>query len=82
MWPQTRGASGNNTNSPDSKAMAYISFHTCNRLLKDFDDLRDVHEDECVTTHKEESDARTASDAVDRYKLRDKLDTCINPLNP
>ena len=50
--------------------------------LRTMSDLRDVHEDECMTTHKEESDARIASDDVDRNKLRDKLDTCINPLNP
>ena len=67
------------TLSPRALKRWPLSLHTCIRLLKDLDDLRDVHEDECVTTNKGESDARIASDAVDRNKLRDKLDTCINP---
>ena len=70
------------TLSPRALKRWALSLHTCSRLLKDLDDLRDVHKDEFVTTHKEESDARIVSDAVDRNKLRDKLDTCINPLNP
>ena len=30
--------------------------------------------------HKEEMSSRRAADAEDRQKLRDKLQTCINPL--
>ena len=64
---------------PRARKRWSLSLHICSRLLKDLDHLR---EDEYVTTHKEESGARIASDAVDRNKLRDKLDTCINLLNP
>ena len=70
------------TPSPRALKRWVLSLHTCSRLLKDLDVLREVREDECVTTHKEESDTRITSDAVERNKLRDKLDTCISHINP
>ena len=35
-----------------------------------------------VTTHKEEAAPRIDYDAVDRHNLREKLDSCIDPLKP
>lgn len=32
--------------------------------------------------HKEEAKARISNDAIDRHKIRDRLDVCINPLKP
>lgn len=41
---------------------------------------RDAHT--IVTIQKEESLSRIQSDATDREKIRNKLLTCIDPLNP
>ena len=46
------------------------------------DDLRDVREDEYVTTHKGDSDVKIASDGVDGNKLRDKLRHLYQPFKP
>ena len=35
-----------------------------------------------ITTHKEESATRIMTDSVDREKIRKKLATCIDPLDP
>ena len=44
--------------------------------------MRDSTELLTVTTHKEEVAPRIDSDAVDRHNLREKLDSCIDPLKP
>ena len=43
--------------------------------------LSDPDEQTTVTTHKEEGLSRIKADAIDREKIRDKLITCIDPLN-
>ena len=50
--------------------------------MKDLDDIRDSTEFLTVTTHKEEASPGIDSDSVDRHNLREKLDSCIDPLKP
>ena len=59
-----------------------LSLHTCSRFLKDLDDMRDSTELLTVTTHKEEAAPRIDSDAAGRHNLREKTDSCIDPLKP
>lgn len=59
-----------------------LSLHICSRLLKDLDEMRDSTQSCFITTHKEESKARIDSDSSDRQKIKDKLQTLIDPLNP
>ena len=59
-----------------------LGLHACSRLESDLDDM--THEDtqsKVVTTHKEGAKARIAEDKRDRDGIRQKLDTCINPLD-
>ena len=50
-----------------------LSLHTSSRLLKCLADLTDSSSDYFMDTHKEETSARIASDALDREKIRAKL---------
>lgn len=58
-----------------------LSLHLCAQLRKDVMSLSDPDEQTTVTTHKEEGPSRIQTDAIDREKIRDKLTTCIDPLN-
>ena len=69
------------TLSPSALKRWALSLYTCSRLLKDLDDMRDINDSLQVTTHKEEAVARIASDEADRKNIRDRLDTCVDPLN-
>ena len=52
------------------------------RLVSDLDDMRDGDiQSKVVTTHKEDAKARIAEYKRDRDGIRQKLDTCINPLD-
>lgn len=51
-------------------------------MKKDVMSLSDPDQQVTVTTHKEEETSRLLTDAADRTKIRDKLATCIDPLNP
>jgi len=58
-----------------------LSLHLCAQLRKNVMSLSDPDEQTTVTTHKEEGPSRIQTDAIDREKIRDKLTTCIDPLN-
>ena len=50
-------------------------------MESDLDDKTDEDtQSKVVTTHKEEAKACIAEDKRDRYGIRQKLDSCINPL--
>jgi len=57
-----------------------LSLHICSQLVKDVTELRENHRQNSVTVHKEEMPSRIQSDGVDREKLKDRLSTCIDPL--
>ena len=63
------------------KTWAY-SLHGCHQLLNDLNDMRNKNTVPIQTTHKEESPSRIQSDMKDRCGLRNKLELCIDPLNP
>ena len=59
-----------------------LSLHICVQLKKDVISLSDHDVHHTITTHKEESATRIMTDSVDREKIRKKLATCIDPLDP
>jgi hypothetical protein len=59
-----------------------LSLHICSRLDKNIEEMRDQDTYTHVLTHKEERPARVLADAQDRQNIRDKLNACIDPLNP
>ena len=58
-----------------------LSLHVCSRLVRDVADLREADSDRSVVVHKEEMKGQIEADAKDRENIRDKLKTCIDPLN-
>ena len=60
-----------------------LSRHICCKIESD---MRNMEEETDANTiqvsHKEEAKARIEADAKDRAGLRQKLDTCLNPLDP
>jgi len=70
------------TLKPETLKVWALSLHACSRLESDLDDMTDEDtQSKVVTTHKEEAKARIAEDKKDRDGIRQKLDTCINPLD-
>ena len=69
--------------TPNESAMKRwaLSLHVCSRLVKDVVDLREADSDRSLVVHKEEMKCRFEADAQDRENIRDKLKTCIDPLN-
>ena len=59
-----------------------LSLHLCSQIVKDVSEMKDESRKVSVTVHKKEMPARKQSDAADREKLRERLTTCIDPLNP
>ena len=57
------------------------SLHSCSQLVRDLTTMRDDLS-EHPTHHKEESKARIQADVSDRRMLRERLDQCIDPLDP
>ena len=58
-----------------------LSLHPCSHLVCDLTTMRDdLSED--PTHHKEESKARIQADISDRMKLRERINQCIDPLDP
>ena len=57
-----------------------LSLHICSRLTKDIADLKEATLLE-VDRHKEESTSRIKADSDDRNAIRDKLETCVDPLD-
>ena len=58
-----------------------LSLHICSRLTKDIADLKEATLFEVATTKKEESTSRIKADSDDRNAIRDKLETCVDPLD-
>ena len=70
------------TIKPETLKVCALSLHACSWLESDLDDMTDEDtQSKVVTRHKEEAKARIAEDKRDRDGLRQKLDTCINPLD-
>ena len=59
-----------------------LSLHICVQLKKNIISLSDHDVHHTITTDKEESATRIMTDSVDREKIRKKLATCIDPLDP
>ena len=57
-----------------------LSLHICSRLTRDIADLKEAILFE-VDHHKEESTSRIKADSDDRNAIRDKLETCVDPLH-
>ena len=63
------------------KTWAY-SLHACHSLLSSLNAMRNNQQTSHQTTHKEESSGRMKLDEADRANLRNKLELCIDPLDP
>ena len=63
------------------KTWAY-SIHTCNGILNDLVDMSQEEKPPGQTHHKEEMKSRIKSDEQDKQELRQKLELCIDPLDP
>ena len=74
------GLTGITLNHNATKRWA-LSLYSCSQLVRDLTTRRDDLS-EHPTHHKEESKARIQADVSDRRKLREKLDQCIDPLDP
>ena len=59
-----------------------LSLHLCAQLRRDVMSLSDPGKQTVVTSHKEEGNSRILSDAADREKIKNKLTSCTDPLNP
>ena len=70
------------TLKPETLKVWALSLHACSWLESDLDDMTDEDtESKVVTTHNEEAKARIADDKRDRGGIRQKIDTCSNPLD-
>ena len=63
------------------KTWAY-SLQTCRGIIDDLNEMRDNERPSAQTSHKEETAARIKGDDQDRKALRDKLELCIDRLDP
>ncbi len=79
IWAWTHGLIGITLNEKAVHKWA-MSLHICSRLMKDVADLKDSSPVE-ITSHKEELASRVKYDENDRQVIREKLQTCIDPLN-
>ena len=59
---------------------AGLSLRICSRLTKDIADLNEATLVE-VDHHKEESTSIIKADSDERNPIRDKLETCVDPLD-
>ena len=67
---------------PETLKVWALSLHACSWLESDLDDMTDEDtESKVVTTHNEDAKARIAEDKRDRDGIRQKIDTCSNPLD-
>lgn len=70
------------TLKPETLKVWALSLHASSRLESDLDEMTDEDtQSKVVITHKEEAKARIAEDKRDRDGIRQKLDTCIDPLD-
>ena len=70
------------TLKPETLQRWAYSVHTCSMIVQDIADMSDDSVEREVTSHKEEKPSRIISDARDRDKIREKLLTYIDPLDP
>jgi len=70
------------TLKPSTLRRWVLSLHICSQLKKDLMSLADYDKQTTAVTHKEEGTARILTDATDREKIRHKLVTFIDALNP
>ena len=63
------------------KKWAY-SMHTCSQMVNDIEGMSEAQTATDVTSHKEERTARIRADATDRERIREMLQSCIDPLDP
>ena len=71
-----------NTLNPQSVKRWAMSLHTCSQLINDIATVIEKNPKGPKIVHKEESESRIKYDTHDRLKLREKLITCIDPLDP
>lgn len=69
------------TLKPNTLKTWALSLYSCRELAKDISDMTTVEKND-TRQHKEEMNARIASDAKDRAKIRQKLRESIDPLDP
>ena len=70
------------TLKPETLKVWALSLHACSRLEYDLDDVTDEDtQSKVVTKHKDEAKAGIVEYKRDREEIRQKLDTCINPLD-
>ena len=70
------------TLKPETLKVWALSLHACSWLESDLDDMTDEDtESKVVTTHNEEAKARIAEDKRVRGGIRQKIETCSNPLD-
>ena len=70
------------TLKPSTVSKWALCLHTCSMLLQDLSAMTNGQAQDSVTHHKEEMPGRMLTDAKDREKLRTKLSTSIDPLQP
>ena len=69
------------TLQPSSLKRWSLTLHLCSQLTKDVEELKESKTDD-AKVHKEENTGRIVADSEDRKKIKEKLDVCINPLDP
>ena len=81
-YGHSRGGIIGITLQPDTvKTWAY-SLHACNSLTSDLQAMRDTEQVTEQSQHKEEMRSRICADQRDHKTLQEKLELCINPLDP
>ena len=70
------------TLNPKSIKRCALSLHLCSTLKQDLLSLVNGDSDKKVTKHKEEGASRIEADSMDRTKIREKLQSCIDPFDP
>ena len=68
------------TLQPSAVARWALSLHICSQLRGDLVAMKVGQENKIVTTHKEETQSRLASDSSDRQKIQNALQSYIDPL--
>ena len=70
------------TLKPETLKTWALSLHICSVLESDLADMANSENTSDQTSHKEESKARINTDAHDRLGIKQKLELCLDPLDP
>ncbi|MES9884531.1 MAG: hypothetical protein ABW185_27110 [Sedimenticola sp.] len=70
------------TLKPNAVKRWALSMHICSQLVQGISEMSDGVRSPDVTTHKEELKSRIDADRLDRDNIRQKLTTCIDPIDP